>query len=79
MIFLQNRKAHGHVGQTCACQGRRGESGMDWESGVRRWKLLHLEWMGNEILLNSTGNYISNHLSWNMMEDNVRKRMSIYI
>ena len=33
-------------------------SGMDWESGVGRCKLLHLEWISNEILLYSTGNYI---------------------
>ena len=33
-------------------------SGMDWESGVNRCKLLHLEWISNEILLYSTGNYI---------------------
>ena len=42
--------------QTCGCQG--GGSGMDWESGVHRCKVLHLEWISNEILLYSTGNYI---------------------
>ena len=31
---------------------------MNWESGVNRCKLLHLEWISNEILLYSTGNYI---------------------
>ena len=36
----------------------RGGSGMDWESGVNRCKLLPLEWISNEILLCSTGNYI---------------------
>ena len=35
----------------------RGGSGMDWESGVNRCKLLPLEWTSNEILLYSTGNY----------------------
>ena len=29
---------------------------MDWESGVRRYKLLHLDWISNEVLLYSTGN-----------------------
>ena len=33
-------------------------SGMDWEFGVNRWKLLYLQWISNEILLYSTGNYI---------------------
>ena len=32
----------------CLPRGERREgSGMDWESGVGRWKLLHLEWNGN--------------------------------
>ena len=35
-----------------------GGSGMDWELGVNRCNLLHLEWMSNEVLLNGTGNYI---------------------
>ena len=33
-------------------------SGMDWEFGVSRCKLLHLEWKSNKVLLYSTGNYI---------------------
>ena len=45
--------------QTCGCQGGGGRgSGMDWEFGVNGCKLLHLEWISNEILLYSTGNYI---------------------
>ena len=36
--------------------GERGQ--MDGEFGVSRCKLLHLEWMSNEVLLYSTGNYI---------------------
>ena len=31
---------------------------MDWELGVSRCKLLHLEWISHEILLHSTRNYI---------------------
>ena len=34
-----------------------GGSGMDWESGVNRCKVLPLEWISNEILLCSVGNY----------------------
>ena len=33
-------------------------SGVDWELGVKRCKLLLLEWISNEILLCSTGNYV---------------------
>ena len=43
-------------------KGERGGSGMDWEFGVNRCKLLPLEWISNEILLYSTGNYI-----WSLM------------
>ena len=35
-------------------EGRR----MDWEFGVGRCKLLHLEWINTKILSYSTGNYI---------------------
>ena len=39
----------------------RGEGGggqMDWEFGVSRCKLLHIEWINNKILLYGTGNYV---------------------
>ena len=44
---------------------------MDWELGVNRYKLLPLEWISNEILLCSTGNYV-----WSLVieHDNVRKK-----
>ena len=32
-------------------KGEVGGSGMDWEFGVNRCKLLYLEWISNEILL----------------------------
>ena len=34
-------------------------SRMDGEFGVSGRKLLHFEWISNEVLLNSTENYIS--------------------
>ena len=39
-------------------KGEGGGRGMDWEFGVGRCKLLHLEWINNKVLLYSTGNYI---------------------
>ena len=44
--------------RTVVVKGERVGSGMDRECGVRRCKLLHLEWVSNEILLYSTGDYI---------------------
>ena len=31
---------------------------MDWEFGISKCKLLHIEWTNNKVLLYSTGNYI---------------------
>uniref|UniRef100_A0A8D1AZ02 Uncharacterized protein n=1 Tax=Sus scrofa TaxID=9823 RepID=A0A8D1AZ02_PIG len=59
------------VEQPCGCQERGGGSGMDGELGVNRCRLLPVEWIRNEILLCSTGNYV-----WSLMMeyDNVRKK-----
>ena len=45
------------------------------ELEVNRYKLLPLEWINNEILLYSTGNYV-----WSLVmeHDNVRKK-NVYI
>ena len=50
---IGKKQTHGHG----ECQ-REGEgSGMDWEFWVR-CKLLHLEWISNEVLLYGSGNCI---------------------
>ena len=48
---------------------------MNWESGVNRHKLLSLEWLSNEILLYSIGNYVSSLM---MEHDNERER-NVYV
>ena len=58
--------------QTESCQGE--GSGIDWEFGVSRCKLLHSEWISNEVLPIAQET-ISNLLGYNMVEDNMRKRM----
>ena len=55
---FHRKENHGLGEETCGCQGGGGGSGMDWESGVNRCKLLPLEWISNEIVLYSSGNYI---------------------
>ena len=52
LMDLENRLV------VCSAKGGEGGSGMDWEFGVKRRKLLPLEWISNEILLISTGNYV---------------------
>ena len=39
-------------------KGKRWGSRMDWEFGVGRCKLLHLEWINNKVLLYATGSCI---------------------
>ena len=51
LIDLENR--------TCGCQGGGGESGMNWEFGPSRSKLLHLEWMAMRSCIEQ--GTISNH------------------
>ena len=40
-LSMKQKQTHRHREQTCGCQGQ----GMDWEFGVSRCKLLHIEWM----------------------------------
>ena len=47
-----------HRHRRVAAKGEGGGSGMDWESGVGRCKLLHSEWINNKVLVNSPQNYI---------------------
>ena len=49
-------QTHRHGEQTYGCQG--GGRGINWGFGGSICKLLHLEWVSNEVLLFSTGNYI---------------------
>ena len=50
---------------------------MDWKLGIRRQKLLYIEWINNKILLYITGNCIQypviNH------KEKIQKRMYIYV
>ena len=57
-LSTEQKWTHRHGEQTCGCQEGGGWSGMDWKFGVSKCKLLHLEWISNEVLLYSTGNYI---------------------
>ena len=57
-LSIKQKQIHRHRKWTCSCQWRGEGSGMDGEFVVSRCKLLHLEWINNEVLLYSTGNYI---------------------
>ena len=47
-LSTEQKQTHGHGEQTCSCQGEGKGSEMDWEFGVSRCKLLHLEWINNK-------------------------------
>lgn len=49
-LSTENKETHGHEEQTCGRQEGEGGSGRNWDFGVSRCKLLHLEWISNEIL-----------------------------
>ena len=55
-LYTEQKQTRRHREQTCGCQGRGGKEWDGLEFGVSRSKLLHLEWISNEVLLYSTGN-----------------------
>ena len=75
----ENKQSHGHGEQTCGCHRGGGRSGMDWESGVSRCKLLHWEWISKEILLYSTGNYIQSLVMEHNGGQCEKKNICIYV
>ena len=54
---------------------------MDWKFGVSKCKLLHIEWINNNVLLYSTGKYIQypgiNHDGKEYEKKNVHKLHTI--
>ena len=57
--YLQNRNRLTDIeNRLVFAKGEGGGRGTEWEFGVSRCKLLHLEWINNKVLLYSTGNYI---------------------
>ena len=50
-LSTEKKQTHGHGERICGYQGGEGGSRMDWEFGVSKCKLLHLEWISNGILL----------------------------
>ena len=56
-LSAKQKQTHRHREQTFGCQGGEGGNGMDLKFGVSRCKLIHLEWISNEVLLYSTGSY----------------------
>ena len=60
-LSAKQKLTHRHREQNLVSKGKRGGRGMDWEFGVGKCKLLHLEWI-NKVLRYRTGNYIQNYV-----------------
>ena len=56
-LSTKQKQTHRHKEQSCGCRVA-GVWGMDWEFGVSRYKLLHIEWINCKVPLCSTRNYI---------------------
>ena len=54
-LSTKQKQTHRSREEACRWQGGWGGSEVDWEFGVRRCKLSHLEWIDNKVLLCSTG------------------------
>ena len=58
MNYLQSRNTCIDIeNRPVDAKGEGEESSMDWKFGVSRCRLLLLEWISNEILVHSIGNY----------------------
>ena len=56
--YLQNISSLTDMEKRLVVDKEEGEGWMDWEYVVNKHKLLHLEWISNEVLLYTTGNYM---------------------
>ena len=63
-LSTEQKQTHGHREQTCCCEGGRRGGRMDCEFGFSRHKLLHLEWISNEVLLYTAQGTICNLLGY---------------
>ena len=55
---MKQKQTQEHREQTVVAKGESGGDGMEWEVRVSKWKLLHMEWINNKVLLYSTESYI---------------------
>ena len=76
-LSIKQKQTHRHGEEILVAKGERRRSGMDWDFELRRCKL-HLEWISNEVLLCSTGNY-SQSLGIDHDGNNIRKREHVCV
>ena len=57
---------------------REGCGEMEWHLGVSKWRLLHIEWINNEVLLYSIGNCIQYAVTSRNGKKNEKECMDMY-
>ena len=57
-LSMKQKQMHRQRADLWLPSGRPGGRGMDWKFWINSFKLLYIEWLNNEVLLYSTGNYI---------------------
>ena len=61
-LFTERKQTQRHGKHICGCQGGGEGSGVDWDFGVSRCKLLLLEWIDSKVLVYIAQGTISNFL-----------------
>ena len=56
-LSTKQKQTHSIENRLVVAKREGGRNGVDWEFGVSRYKLFHLEWISNEVLLYSMENY----------------------
>ena len=56
-LFTKQKWTHRKQNYSCP-RKKRGKGGINQEFGINRYKLLHIKYVNNKVLLYSTGNYI---------------------
>ena len=76
LTYLWNRNRLTDIeNRFVVAKGKSGTRGMDWEFGVSRCKLLHIEWINDKVLLYNTGNYTQ----YSVINHNEKDYIYIYI
>ena len=79
-LSIKQKQTHRHREQTYGCQwGRGGRRGMDWEFGLSRCKLFHLEWTNNKVLMYNTGNYSQYPVIHHKGKESEKEYIYIYV
>ena len=71
---MKQKENHRHREQTVVAKVGGGWGRMEWQGGVSRCNLLHIDWIKNSVLLYSTVKYIQylmiNHSGKNILKKN---------